>query len=231
MHINFSCFWKSKAPTWTNPQLQNLAFPESHIELVELYVNVHTLLCIPLTYTNVCWCILYKKQRSNHGWYIEDLWFFDVFCLCIYNIQSFWNHHPLNLTPNDDGLHPALFGCHFMALPWKSLHSGVQGKLQVVKVIPHSLTSGNHTHLATATNPRANCHGDLRPSIRCRWKEKSFGKTWCAQPSLCWIIYCLLAYSRFASIAGVWDTSMSFFQVSTSIASLKSSLFPEVWSA
>lgn len=21
---------------------------------------------------------------------------FDVFCLCIYNIQSFWTHHPLN---------------------------------------------------------------------------------------------------------------------------------------
>lgn len=188
-------------------------------------INVHTLLCIPLTYTNVCWCILYKKQRSNHWWYIEDLWFL-MLSVYVDTISS-----PFGSIIPSTGLHPALFGCHFMALPWKSLHFGVQGKLQVVKVIPHSLTSGNHTHLATATNPRANFHGDLRPSIRCRWKAKSFGKTWCAQPSLCWIIYCLLAYSWFASIAGVWDTSMSFFQVSTRIASLKSSLFPEVWSA
>lgn len=56
---------------------------------------------------------------------IEDLWSI---------IPSTW--HQI--------LHPALFGCHFMALPWKSLHSGVQGKLQAVKVIPHSLTSYNH---------------------------------------------------------------------------------------
>lgn len=112
-------------------------------------INVHTLLCIPLTYTNVCWCILYKKQRSNHWWYIEDLWFL-MFSVYVSTISS-----PFGSIIPSTGLHPALFGCHFMALPWKSLHSGVQGKLQVVKAIPHSLTSGNHTHLATATNPRA----------------------------------------------------------------------------
>ena len=126
-------------------------------------------------------------------------------------------------------------GCHFMALPWEifALWASPQASSGRGGLAPVETSNSVTLVLRSCPSNLLNLHQFVgfpivwypisighshKPACKLSWWPTALhplqvkSKVWCAQPSLCWIICCLLAHSWFASIAGVWECFCMFSQ-------------------